>query len=130
MSLWSLLSAPLLLGNDIRTITPETLAIVANAEVIAIDQDALGRQAHRAVRTGDSEIWIKSLSDGSSAVGLFNRSTTAAQLSVSWKELGLGAPSRVRDLWKHVDQESAGDGISAEVPPHGVILLKVRPGAH
>lgn len=125
MSQWSLLSAPLLLGNDIRSITPETLAIVANAEVIAIDQDRLGRQARMARRLADTEIWIKPLQDGSSAVGLFNRSTTAAQLSVSWKELGLGPQPRVRDLWKHADLESSADSMTADVPPHGVVLVRV-----
>jgi alpha-galactosidase len=129
LSLWSLLSAPLLLGNDIRSITAETLAIVANAEVLAIDQDPLGRQARMALRKADSEIWIKPLADGSSAVGLFNRSTAPAHLSVSWNELGLGPRPRVRDLWRHVDLESAQDAVTADVPPHGVVLLKVRPVA-
>jgi len=127
MSLWSLLSAPLLLGNDIRSISAETLAIVANQEVLAIDQDPLGRQARMALRKGDSEIWIKPLADGSTAVGLFNRAATPVQLSVSWKELGIGPRRRVRDLWQHVDLESATDGVSAAVPPHGVLLLELTP---
>jgi alpha-galactosidase len=131
LSLWSLLSAPLLLGNDIRSITPETLAIVANAEVIAIDQDSLGRQARPAVRQADREIWVKPLADGSLAVGLFNRSTTAVQLSVPWSQLGLTAsPSSVRDLWKHADLQPAGDAIAAEVPAHGVALFRVGQAKH
>jgi len=130
MSLWSLLSAPLLLGNDIRSIAPETLAIVANAEVIAIDQDPLGRQARMARRVGETEIWIKPLADGSSAVGVFNRSTAPAQLSVSWSELGLDAQPRVRDLWKHADLQSAGGSMTADMPAHGVVLVKVSPAAH
>lgn len=131
MSLWSLLCAPLLLGNDLRSITPETLAIVANAEVIAIDQDPLGRQARPVVRQADREIWIKPLADGSLAVGLFNRSTAAAQLSVPWSQLGLTAPpSSVRDLWKHVDLQSAGDAVAAQVPAHGVALFKLGRAKH
>jgi alpha-galactosidase len=128
LSLWSLLSAPLLLGNDVRSITPETLAIVANTEVIAIDQDSLGRQARPVVRQADTEIWVKPLADGSLAVGLFNRSTAAVRLSVPWSQLGLTAPpSSIRDLWLHVDLQPAGDAIPAEVPAHGVALFRVHP---
>jgi len=131
LSLWSLLSAPLLLGNDVRSITPETLAIVANAEVIAIDQDSLGHQARPVVRQADREIWVKPLADGSFAVGLFNRSTSAAQLSVPWSQLGLTAPpSSVRDLWQHVDLQSAADALAADVPAHGVALFKLGQAKH
>ena len=131
LSLWSLLSAPLLLGNDVGSITPETLAIVANGEVIAIDQDPLGRQARPVVRQADREIWVKPLADGSFAIGLFNRSTSAAQMSVPWSQLGLTArPSSVRDLWQHVDLQPAGDAIAADVPAHGVALFKLVQAKH
>ena len=131
LSLWSLLSAPLLLGNDVGSITPETLAIVANGEVIAIDQDPLGRQARPVVRQADREIWVKPLADGSFAIGLFNRSTSAAQMSVPWSQLGLTArPSSVRDLWQHVDLQPAGDAIAADVPAHGVALFKLGQAKH
>jgi len=118
LSLWALLSAPLLLGNDIRSMTPETLAIVANTEVIAIDQDPLGQQARPALREARREIWIKPLADGSFAVGLFNRSTAAVQVSIPWSQIGLTPPSSVRDLWRHADSQPA------QVPAHGVVLLK------
>jgi alpha-galactosidase len=131
LSLWSLLSAPLLLGNDIRSIAPETLAIVANAEVIAIDQDSLGRQARPVVRQADKEIWVKPLADGSLAVGLFNRSTASVQWSVPWSHLGLTAPpASVRDLWKHADLQPASDAIAAEIPAHGVALFRVGQAKH
>jgi alpha-galactosidase len=127
MSLWSLLAAPLLLGNDVRNMTPDTLAILANPEVIAVDQDRLGRQGHRAWRRDNTEAWIKPLADGSSAVGLFNRGTTPASVSVSWNELGFGTSPQLRDLWKHADLAPPGSTFTTEVPAHGVVLLKVRP---
>jgi alpha-galactosidase len=127
MSLWALLAAPLLLGNDVRNMTPQTQAILANPEVIAVDQDPLGRQAQRALRNGTTEVWIKALADGSSAVGLFNRSMAPATVSVEWSELGLGLDPLLRDLWQRADDPHRGNRFSAEIPAHGVILLRVRP---
>jgi len=115
LSLWSLLSAPLLAGNDIRTATPETLAILTNAEVIATDQDVLGKQATRMSRTGDQEVWVKALADGSKAYGLFNLGTEAAQMK-------LPVRGKVRDLWLKKDVSQS----EFTVPPHGVALLKVK----
>jgi alpha-galactosidase len=126
MSLWALLSAPLLLGNDIRSITPETLAIVANPEVIAVDQDTLGRQARRLLRQDATEVWVKPLADGSSVVGLFNRASTPARVSIAWHQLGLGPRLRARELWTHVELGPQDEQFNAQLPPHGVILLKVR----
>ena len=96
MSLWSLLSAPLLAGNDIRSARPETLAILMNREVIAIDQDALGKQATRLSQEGEREVWVKELKDGSKAYGLFNRGGAAAQMK-------LPVSGKVRDLWEKKD---------------------------
>ncbi len=73
MSLWSLLAAPLLAGNDLRTVPANIMAILTNKEVIAVDQDTLGRPAKRAAKEGDTEVWARPLSDGSYAVGLFDR---------------------------------------------------------
>jgi len=115
MSLWSLLAAPLLAGNDLRSATPETLAILTNREVIAIDQDSLGKQATRISKNGDQEVWAKSLADGSKAYGLFNLGAEAAQMK-------LPAGKHVRDLWQKKDVAVK----EITVPPHGVALLKVK----
>ena len=125
MSLWALLAAPLLLGNDVRNMTAETRAILVNREVIAVDQDPLGRQAVRALRTGSTEVWIKPLADGSSAVGLFNRATTPADVSIDWNELGLGGQPRLRDLWQGAELEHHGG--SFRIAPHGVVMLRAWP---
>jgi len=124
MSLWSLLAAPLLAGNDLRDMSPETAGILLNREVIAIDQDSLGRQAARISKNGDLEVWARPLADGGQAVGLFNRGVQSAKVSVKWGELGLDGPRKVRDLWARRDLGTLA-GYSAEVPPHGVVLIRL-----
>jgi alpha-galactosidase len=123
--LWSLLAAPLIAGHDIRAMTEATKQILTNGEVIAIDQDKLGAQGFRVRKEGDLEVWKKPLSDGM-ALGLFNRGGGPARIAVNWAEMGVTAPSpRVRDLWAHQDV-AAGTEFAAEVPSHGVVLLRVR----
>jgi len=124
MALWSILAAPLLAGNDVRVMTPAAREIMNNREVIAIDQDKLGKQGFRLRQDGDLEIWQKPLSDGV-AVGLFNRSGAPAQMKIAWSEVGITAKNpKVRDLWEHKDIAAAAD-FTAEVPSHGVVMLKV-----
>jgi alpha-galactosidase len=125
MSLWSLLAAPLLAGNDLRDVKPDILQILTNKEVIAIDQDALGRQGVRVAKDGDLEVWSKKLNSGL-AVGLFNRGSSTANVTARWSDLGLSGSRRVRDLWAHADRGSVADRYSAEVPSHGVVLLKIE----
>ena len=73
VSLWCLLSAPLLIGADMSQLDPFTFNLLANDEVLAVNQDALGRQAARVAKDGEAEVWAKEMADGSKAVGLFNR---------------------------------------------------------
>ncbi len=80
MSLWSILAAPLLAGNDLQHQSPETLAILTNREVIAVDQDAAGKQGTRVSKSGDQEIWVKDLADGSKAIALFNLGADSASV--------------------------------------------------
>jgi alpha-galactosidase len=127
MTLWALLAAPLLTGNDLRSMMPATLAILANREVIGIDQDPLGRQGTRAQHGQATEVWVKPLADGSSAVGLFNRSSSPTPISVVWNDVGLGTDPLLRDLWRGVDLGHRGNVFNAEIPAHGAILLKSRP---
>ena len=125
MSLWALLAAPLLAGNDVRTMTDATKAILLNKEVIAIDQDPLGKQASP-LKDGDLETWIKPLSDGGVAVGVVNLGAAPAPATVKAGDLGLsGKVKKARDLWAHQDVQFAGGAYSATVPSHGVLLLKV-----
>ncbi len=129
MSLWSLLSAPLLAGNDIPAMTQTTRDILLNREVIALDQDALGRQGDRVYTEGPLEVWSKPLADGSLAVGIFSRWRMPLTLDVPLTRLGLSAsaPVHARDLWKHADLPPVTGSIHAQIPPHGVVLLRLHP---
>ncbi len=128
MSLWSILTAPLLAGNDLQQASPEILAILTNRDVIAIDQDTAGKQGKRVSQNGDSEIWAKDLADGSKAVALFNRAAAPASVAVKWSDLALTAPpAHAKDLWAGKDVALSGASYSATVPAHGVVLLRVAP---
>lgn len=126
MSLWALLAAPLLAGNDLSTMTAETTAILTNREVIAIDQDALGKQGDRAWAEGSQEIWKKELSDGATAVGIFNRFDWPQKIRVNFRELGFKGEVKARDIWAARDLGTLPSDYEADVPGHGVVLLKVR----
>ena len=127
-SLWSILAAPLMLGNDVRDMTPEVHEILTNEEVIAVNQDPLGRQGRKVRDDGDLEVWSKELADGSRAVVLFNRSADEADIAFSWPEIGLPEylSLKVRDLWQHEDAGTFDGSHSARVPSHGVVMLSVR----
>ena len=126
MTLWCLLAAPLLAGNDLTKMSRETLEILTNPEVIAVDQDSLGAGAHRVWQEGPLEVWMKPMTDGSKAVGLFNRSGSALPISVRFSTLGLGHSAQVRDLWARKALGTLSDKYTAEVPQHGAALIKVK----
>jgi alpha-galactosidase len=125
MSLWALTAAPLLAGNDIRTMTPVIQSILLNKEVIAVDQDALGKQA-TPVKKGEIEMWVKPMGDGSVAVGLVNLGVAEGSATVSASELGLKKVKSARDLWAHGDVKFKNGEYTASVPSHGVLLLRVK----
>jgi alpha-galactosidase len=125
MTLWVILAAPLLVGNDPRTMTSDIKQILLNREVLAINQDALGKQGRRLVQNGTIEIWAKPLTGGAVAVALFNRGASRAQVRIEWSELGLEGRHNARDLWKKADLPNSTDSYSSEVPAHGSILLKL-----
>jgi len=125
MSLWALVASPLLAGNDVRSMSDATKAILLNREVIAIDQDPLGKQASP-VKNGDLETWIKPLADGGVAVGVVNLGPAAAQATVKAGDLNLDGPvKKARDLWAHQDVQFKSGAYAATVPSHGVLLLRV-----
>jgi alpha-galactosidase len=125
MSLWALLAAPLLAGNDLSTMKAETIAMLTNREVIAIDQDWLGKQADRVWAEGSQEIWARPLADGSKAVGIFNRFDWPQAIDVDFSELGLKGSVKGRDIWAARDLGTLPSKYVAYVPGHGVVLLKV-----
>jgi len=125
MALWALLAAPLLAGNDLRSMSAETKEMLTNREVLSVDQDAKGVQGHRISEEGPLEIWAKPLADQSQAVGLFNRSEAALTMTLDFKAVGFSGAAKVRDLWEHKDIGTVQDTHTVEVPKHGVVLLKV-----
>ncbi|WP_230628791.1 alpha-galactosidase [Sphingomonas sp. Leaf37] len=128
-SLWAMMAAPLIAGNDIARMDADTRTILLNQEVIAVDQDPLGQQGRRIRDDGDLEVWARPLADGSRAVILFNRSAAPASISVAWPELGLTTrvKAEVRDLWAHKSLGRKTGSFAATVAPHGVVMVKVTP---
>ena len=125
MSLWTLTAAPLLAGNDVRGMSPVTASILLNREVIAIDQDSLGRQASP-VKSGTLERWEKPLADGSVAVGLVNMGPSSVSGAIRGQNLSLkGNVTKARDLWAHKDVKFKNGEYSATIPSHGTLLLRV-----
>jgi hypothetical protein len=123
MSLWSLASSPLILGNNLPDTDGSTLSLITNDEVLAIDQDALGRSARRVVQKDGVEIWVKELKDGSKAVGLFNRGPKDSPAVLNWSEAGLKGKQSLRDLWEHKDLGNFENEFMQTVPAHGTVLL-------
>lgn len=125
ISLWCLLSSPLLIGCDMSQLDPFTVSLLSNDEVLAVNQDTLGKQASRVWQDGDLEIWAKDLQDGSKAVGLFNRGEAETSIKVDWSQLGITGKHHVRDLWRQKNLGKFSNSFSAKVPRHGVVLVKV-----
>jgi alpha-galactosidase len=126
VSLWCLLSAPLLLSCDIASLDAFTLSLLTNDEVLEVNQDPLGLGAKRITSGPLKEIWTKQLEDGSVAVGLFNLSNEKGTVEVAWKDLGLTGSCKVRDLWRQKDLGVFADSFSVPVNAHGVVLVKVK----
>jgi len=128
MSLWALLAAPLLAGNDLRSMSEETKSVLTNSEVIAIDQDLDAKPVERiSGGEGTAVVVVRHLHDGSVAVGLFNRADQPQEISVQLEGLGLAGKKLVaRDLWRHTDIPLSGNSYQALVASHGVALLRIR----
>jgi alpha-galactosidase len=134
MSLWAMLRAPLIAGNDLRSMTDETKSILMNPDVIAIDQDPDAKPVQIFSQDGKSEVLLRPLTGGAVAVALFNRGEQPADIGFRWDTLHLGAnlggkTLEARDLWKHEDIAVTGDSFTAAVPKHGVVLLRVAAGS-
>ena len=128
-SLWALMAAPLIAGNDVANMDQDTRDILLNKEVIAVNQDRLGVQGRRVRDDGDLEVWSKPLADGGRAVILFNRGADAKPIAVDWTELGYPATlkARVRDLWAGKDLGQIRGRFAATAPSHGVVMVTITP---
>jgi alpha-galactosidase len=126
ITLWCLLSAPLLLGCDLDQLDEFTLNLLTNDEVLAVNQDALGKQAVTVSKEGDLRVYAKDLEDGSKAVGLFNLSDTTATVSANWSDLKLPGKSTVRDLWRQKDLGKFSGKFEITIGSHGAELVKIQ----
>ncbi len=130
-SLWAMLAAPLIAGNDLAKMDTDTRRILTNAEVIRVDQDPLGRQGRRVWRQGSQEIWVRTLQGGDRAALLFNRGEKAAEMAVAWELLDLPARLKadVLDLWSGQRSRSVSGRHGGTVAPHGVLMFRISPMA-
>ncbi len=129
MTLWAMLAAPLIAGNNLTQMTPDVAAILMNKDVIAIDQDALGKQGDRVYAEGPLEIWAKPLTGGRKAVAIFNFGGTANEMrgiGLHLKEMGFRGQVSARDIWAGKDLGKIGDDWRTTVPQHGAVLLVVK----
>jgi hypothetical protein len=124
MSLWSLNSSPLMLGNHLPDTDPWTLSLLTNDAVIGLDQDPLAESATRVSQHDELEVWVKNLKDGSKAIGLFNRGKNAASIALKWSDARLSGKQNLRDLWAQNDLGEFDEIFSSSIPAHGVTLLK------
>jgi alpha-galactosidase len=127
ISLWCLLSAPLLLGCDLEKLNDFTLSLLSNDEVLEVDQDALCKQAVQVGGQGDVKVYAKPMDDGSLAVGLFNLDATNATVTANWSDLKIAGKQRVRDLWRQKDLGVFSGKFKATVASHGVVLVRIFP---
>lgn len=126
ITLWCLLSSPLLIGCDMTRLDDFTYSLLSNDEVLDVNQDPLGRQAHRVFKGKDVEVWAKDMEDGSKAVGLFNRGSRETSVTAKWSDLGITGKQAVRDLWRQKNVGSFKDEYTVSVPRHGAVLVKIK----
>jgi alpha-galactosidase len=125
-SLWSMIAAPLIAGNDLRSMAPEIVEVLLNREVIAVDQDSLGKGGRQIATDGDVVVWARPLAQGDYSVAVFNRGAEEAKATVAWKDLGWSGRHKVRDLWAHADRGEVAEAFSSTIPAHGVVMIRVE----
>jgi hypothetical protein len=124
ISLWSLLTSPLLIGCDMGQLDDFTLNLLTNDEVLAINQDALGKQAFKLIDKDSIQVWVKELKDGNKAFGIFNLTGNAQKTTVNFADVKLNSQLKLRDVWRQKDLGKFSNTFTASIPAHGVILLK------
>jgi alpha-galactosidase len=131
MSMWCMFSAPLMIGCDVRKMNEETKTILLNKDIVAIDQDALGKQGFRVFRKDGLEAWKKPLSGNRFAVALFNRNSESATMAVSWQQLELEPEMKyhVYDVWEHKPAAGLKTSLSAKLQPHETKVYVLSPAS-
>jgi alpha-galactosidase len=127
MSLWCLMASPLHVSCDIRTVDATSLETLLNREILAINQDALGRQARRAIKDRQIEIWKKPLANGDCAIGILNRGAAATEVKLRWTDIALAPKGTLRDLWAHKDLGAITETITLPVASHETRVLRYSP---
>lgn len=122
-SMWCMLNSPLLAGNDLTKMTPETVEILSNKEVIALNQDPLFKQGKRVFADGNIEVWEKELSHHQKAFAILNRGEEA-HYTLATSKIKLDAKTKIRDLWQHKNLGKYGASRSFSLPKHGIIVFK------
>ena len=124
--MWCMMNSPLLAGNDLRTMSRETIEILTNTEIIALNQDKGCKQARRVAKEDDVEIWLKPLGKNgkSKTIALMNRSEKEKTIEVTPERAGLTKNNKLRDLWLHKNLGKFGQSRSFTIPKHGIIVLK------
>ncbi|GAB2563342.1 glycoside hydrolase family 27 protein [Dyella jejuensis] len=125
MTLWAILAAPLMAGNDLSAMSAHAREVLTNREVLAIDQDTRGIPGNRVMQEGPIQLWARPLSDGTLAVALVNTLNHSLRATLDFKALGLSGPVPARDLWQHRDLGNVDRQHVFEVPSLGVVLLKM-----
>ena len=127
-SMWCMMNSPLLAGNDLRDMTRETIEILTNKEIIALNQDKGFRQATRLLREGDIEIWVKPLgkTGKQKAIAIMNRGEKTGQTALTPEKIGVSSTSKLRDLWLHENIGKLGKSRTFTIPKHGIVVLKVK----
>ncbi|RDS83463.1 glycoside hydrolase family 27 protein [Dyella psychrodurans] len=125
MTLWALLAAPLIAGNDLSKMSADTRDVLTNAEVLAVDQDVRGTPGRRVMQEGPIQIWARTLADGTQAVGIINTLNHSLTAKLDLHALGLSSPVPARDLWQHRDLGSLDSKHVFDVPSLGVVMLKL-----
>ncbi len=126
ISLWSLWSAPIIIGCPPERLDEFTLSLLSNDEVIEIDQDPLGMQA-KSVIVENGEVLVKNMEDGTLAVGLFNPGKETVNVSITWDALGIKGKKIVRNVWRQKDLGIFEQSFSSVIPSHGVVLVRIKP---
>jgi len=126
VSLWTLMASPLFYSGDLSRLDEFTLNVLSNAEVIEVNQDPLGQCAQVIMLDDERFVMVKNLADGSKAVGLCNRGEFPARVAATWTDAGVSGPQVVRDLWRQKDLGTFANEFGAEVPRHGVVLVRLR----
>jgi alpha-galactosidase len=127
VSLWAIVAAPFIFSGDITRLDDFTLSLLTNDEIIDVDQDPLGKPGSRVAKSGETEVWIRHLEDGSIAAGLFNRGEKPVKVTAFWSDMGLSGKQKVRDIWRQKDIGNFSDNYSSEVGRHGVVMVRLWP---